>query len=56
MWTWIKSLFYVCHHKWEIISTATVYSNLYRGDNELPIRIDYTLQCKNCGDIKIRKA
>lgn len=38
-------------HKWEIINKSDVYEVGVRN----PVYIDYTLQCKICGNIKCKR-
>lgn len=47
-----QKLFFGHVHEWEIINTTNVYFN--SGDS-LPMGQKYTLQCKICGNIKIKK-
>lgn len=52
MLNWIKSLF--CIHNWEVINSERIA--VYE-DGEGPIyhKYIYTLYCKKCGRIKIKK-
>lgn len=55
----LRRLFGICNHEWEVIEVITVYDHSIgygnKPSNSLPIGKDYVLQCKKCGDIKIKK-
>lgn len=39
-------------HKWKVLHTCEVFRGEERHTNKLPKRIDTTMQCEICGDIK----
>ncbi len=51
---WLKKLFYRCEHHWVIHQKIDVHGfNEYTlEETKTPIRFDYILRCKNCGDMK----
>lgn len=40
-------------HQWEILKTSSVWDD--DTSSKYPIGEKFTLQCKMCGDIKVRK-
>lgn len=52
----IRNLFCLCNHEWEIIDQVDVYDpKYYKHGLNVTVGTDYTLQCKKCGNIKVRK-
>lgn len=49
---WFKSLFNRCQHKWEVYEKVEVYDTYIYIVSNAPIRHDYVLRCKHCGDMK----
>lgn len=56
---WLKKLLGLCDHRWVIIQTITMYSEiprtLYEAERAIPIGTKYVLQCEHCGNIKSKK-
>lgn len=57
MWRILKFLFTGDWHlhQWEKKETSRTFSSSYSGDGELPVKIYWILQCKECGNIKKKK-
>jgi hypothetical protein len=51
---WFRKLFGLCQHQWDIHQKIDVYGmlNEYGQETKIPIRFDYILRCKHCGDMK----
>jgi len=52
---WFRKLFGLCQHQWDIHQKIDVYGYDYddfKKETSMPIRFDYILRCKHCGDMK----
>jgi hypothetical protein len=50
---WFRKLFGLCQHQWDIHQKINVYGLEDNGkETSSPIRFDYILRCKHCGDMK----
>ena len=51
---WFRKLFGGCQHQWNIQQKIDVYGiDEYTGkETSMPIRYEYILRCKHCGDMK----
>ena len=51
---WIRTLLGLCDHKWVILREINLWRREKRKENEIPMGLEYHLQCEKCGNIKIK--
>jgi hypothetical protein len=49
----IRKLLGLCEHQWEIFQRVRLWDNSV--STSRPVGTKYHLQCKHCGDVKIKK-
>lgn len=49
---YLRTLFGLCDHKWEIINKISIFANNY---DSMPYATKYVLQCEHCGNLKEKR-